>query len=419
VTLRDACIARFTATRAATEALAAWLSPEDQLLQSMPDCSPTKWHRAHTTWFFEEFLLGPRGVAPVDPRHRYLFNSYYDAVGPRHPRPRRGMLSRPSCDEIAAWRRAVDGRVVHLFETCDDGVFDALGPVLDLGLAHEEQHQELLLTDILHAFAEHPLRPRVRPETPAIVAEAPGPQRFLNFSGGLHEVGFAGGGFAFDNEGPRHPVYVAPFALSSRPITVGELRAFIDAGGYRDPRWWLSEGWQWVQQGEREAPHNLSLRDGAARVFGVDGERDARDDEPAAHLTLYEADALARFLGGRLPTEFEWEIAARHAAQTGVNDREHGALRPLPARASGDAPAQMFGDVWEWTASAYSAYPGFRAAEGAVGEYNGKFMVNQLVLRGGSCFTPRGHVRPTYRNFWPAATSFQMTGARVAKDLPQ
>jgi ergothioneine biosynthesis protein EgtB len=214
-------------------------------------------------------------------------------------------------------------------------------------------------------------------------------------------------------------VYVAPFALSSRPITVGELRAFITAGGYRDPRWWLSEGWHWVQQGERDAPHNLSMRDGVVRVFGVDGEREALDDEPAAHLTLYEADALARFLGGRLPTEFEWEIASRHAPQGDVNDRERGALRPLPAHDSGDAPAQMFGDVWEWTASAYSAYPGFRAAEGAVGEYNGKFMVNQLVLRGGSCFTPRGHVRPTYRNFWPAAAAFQMTGARVARDLPR
>lgn len=419
MSLRHDGIARFVATREATEALAAWLSPEDQMLQSMPDCSPTKWHRAHTTWFFEEFLLGPRGVAPDDPRRRYLFNSYYDAVGPRHPRPRRGMLSRPSCDEVAAWRRAVDGRVVRLLETCDDGVFAALAPVLDLGLAHEEQHQELLLTDILHAFAEHPLRPRVRPGAPLMVTEAPAPQRFLSFSGGLHEVGFAGGGFAFDNEGPRHAVYVAPFALASRPISVGELRAFVDAGGYRDPRWWLSEGWQQVQQGAREAPHNVCVRDGVVRVFGVDGERDALDDEPAAHLTLYEADALARFLGGRLPTEFEWELASRHATQTDVNDRERGALRPLPGSAAGDAPGQMFGDVWEWTASAYGAYPGFRPVEGAIGEYNGKFMVNQLVLRGGSCFTPRGHVRPTYRNFWPAATAFQMTGARVAKDLPR
>jgi ergothioneine biosynthesis protein EgtB len=292
--------------------------------------------------------------------------------------------------------------------------------VLDLGLAHEEQHQELLLTDILHAFSEHPLRPRVRPEAPALVAETPGPQRFLSFPGGLHEVGSAGEGFAFDNEGPRHPVYVAPFALAARPVSVGELRAFINAGGYRDPRWWLSEGWQQVQQGGREAPHNVSLRDGGMWVFGVDGEREARDDEPAAHLTLYEADALARFLGGRLPTEFEWEVASRHAAQTGVNDRERGALRPLPAPASGDAPAQMFGDVWEWTASAYGAYPGFRAGRGrhrgvqreVHGEPDSCCAAGRASPRAGTCGPPTETSGPRPRRF-------QMTGARVAKDLPR
>ncbi|MEZ4393303.1 MAG: ergothioneine biosynthesis protein EgtB [Polyangiales bacterium] len=411
---RASRIARFVATRGATESIAAWLSPEDQLLQSMPDCSPTKWHRAHTSWFFEEFLLGPQGVAPHDAAYRYLFNSYYEAVGPRHPRPQRGLLSRPTCDEVSAWRREVDGRVVALLESCDEAALASLGPVLDLGIAHEEQHQELMLTDILHAFSQHPLRPRVRPEAPALApADAP-PMRWIDHPGGLFEVGHDGEGFAFDNEGPRHRVFLEPFSLASRPVTAGELRAFIEEGGYREPRWWLSEGWAWVQAHARVAPHNAALRDGRLVVFGVDGEREARDDEPAAHLTLYEADALARFLGGRLPTEFEWEVIAAQADPSQANDREAGALRPMPG--AGDGVTQMFGDVWEWTASAYSPYPGFRPGDGAIGEYNGKFMVSQQVLRGGSCFTPRGHARGSYRNFWHPHTLFQMTGARVARD---
>ena len=417
---RDALLARYAATREATEALAAPLSPEDQLLQSMPDCSPTKWHRAHTTWFFEEFILTPRGVTPVDPSYRYLFNSYYDAVGPRHPRPQRGLLARPSCDEVAAYRRAVDARMLALLQSLPDDALDALRPLLELGLAHEEQHQELLLTDIVHAFSRHPLRPAVRPATmrptPAPPVSSP-PLRWCAYEGGVATMGAEGEAFHFDNEGPRHRVFLEPFALASRPITVGEVRAFIEEGGYRTPSLWLSEGWAWAQANGCEAPLHLRVEAGRAIAFGVDGEREALDDEPASHLSYYEADAIARSLDARLPTEAEWEHAARRADPDDANDRARGALRPLPGGATPEGPGQLFGDVWEWTASAYAPYPGYAPAAGAVGEYNGKFMVNQMVLRGGSCFTPRGHVRASYRNFWHPHTAFQMTGARLARSL--
>lgn len=416
---RDALLARYAAVRAATEALAAPLSPEDQLLQSMPDCSPTKWHRAHTTWFFEEFILTPRGIAPVDPRYRYLFNSYYDAVGPRHPRPQRGLLSRPSCDEVAAYRRAVDARVIEVLGGLSDEDLDAALPLMELGLAHEEQHQELVLTDIVHALSLHPLRPAARPakDRPSLDAPAAAPLRWIEYNGGVSPMGATGDGFTFDNERPRHRVFLEPYALASRPITVRELRAFIEEGGYGAPALWLSEGWAWARSTGREAPLHLRIEGGRAVAFGVDGEREALDDEPASHLTYYEADAVARFLGARLPTEAEWEHAAQNMDPDVGNDRARGALRPLPSRHLGDAPGQLFGDVWEWTSSAYAPYPGYSPAAGAVGEYNGKFMVNQMVLRGGSCLTPRGHTRATYRNFWHPHTAFQMTGARLARSL--
>jgi ergothioneine biosynthesis protein EgtB len=414
----DELAARYLAVRAATEALAAPLSAEDQQLQSMPSCSPTKWHRAHTTWFFEEFVLGPRGVPPLDPRSRFLWNSYYEAVGARHPRPQRGLLSRPSLDEVAEYRRATDGRVVELLAGLDERALAELEPVLELGLAHEEQHQELLLTDILHAFAQSPLRPAVRPPElrPVIARRAALPLSFRRFEGGVVELGAPDDGtFAFDNERPRHRVFLEPFELASRPVTVGEVRAFIAARGYETPSLWLSEGWDHVRARGAAAPALLRLEGDRAIVFDLDGEREADDDEPAAHLDFYEADAIARFLGGRLPTEAEWELASRaHDPRAGnfwERDLAGGALRPLAGSES------FFGDVWEWTSSAYAPYPGFEAGPGAIGEYNGKFMVSQLVLRGGSCFTPRGHVRSTYRNFWHPPTSFQRTGARVARSL--
>jgi len=414
---------RFHAVRAATEALAAPLSAEDQQLQSMPACSPTKWHRAHTTWFWEAFVLAPRGVPPVHAGYGRLFNSYYEALGPRHPRPARGLLSRPTAAEVGAWREVVDARVDTLLTTLDAPDLAALAPLLALGLAHEEQHQELLLTDILHALAQSPLQPAYRGESERPVQEG-APLDWVTFAEGPASIGADAGAFAFDNEGPRHRVWLAPYALATRLVTVGEARAFVEEGGYDTPSLWLSDGLDFVRAHGIRSPGYVTADAGGWEVFGLDGPRAARDDEPVAHLSFYEADAIARFLGARLPTEAEWEHAAAGAvaagAPVGGNLRDSGALRPLPAGGAGLAatyPTQLFGDVWEWTASGHAPYPGYQPAAGAVGEYNGKFMVNQLVLRGGSCFTPPGHVRPTYRNFWHPETRFQVTGVRLARDV--
>jgi ergothioneine biosynthesis protein EgtB len=406
--------ARFLDVRARTEALAAPLSPEDQQLQSQAASSPTKWHRAHTTWFFETFALAPRGIAPVEPRWGFLFNSYYEAVGPRHARPQRGLLSRPSCAEIAAYRRAVDERVVALIDRAGDD--PELAAILALGLAHEEQHQELLLTDALHALAQHPFQPRYRASAvPGPAALAPSPLTYTPHDGGLITIGHAGGGFAFDNEGPAHKVWLEPFALADRLITIAEVRAFADDGGYQTASLWLAEGWDLVQARGQRAPMYIDDADASWRIFGLDGLRVPDPAEPAAFLSYHEAEAIARWLGGRLPTEAEWEVAARGQPIAGnlLTTVDDSPLRPVPApRGSGP----LYGDCWAWTSSAYAPYPGYAAGPGALGEYNGKFMVNQLVLRGGSCFTPVDHVRATYRNFWPADTRFQVTGARLARD---
>ena len=387
----------FVRVRTRTEALAAPLSAEDQLLQSMPDASPTKWHRAHTTWFFETFFLAPRGVAPINAEYNYLYNSYYESLGARHARARRGMLSRPSVDEITAYRKAIDSRMIDLLGAAGDGELAKIAPLLDLGLAHEEQHQELLLTDILHAFSENPLLPAYSPPHPKAERATPGAMRFVPIEGGLFEIGAADDGtFSFDNELPRHKAYVDSFAIADRPVTVGDLKAFIGDGGYRTASLWLSDGWKMAQEEAWNAPLYAKFDGGKFLAFGLGGLREAHDEDVATHLSYYEADAVARWLGGRLPTETEWEIAAYR----------EGAMRTQ-------------GVAWEWTSSSYSPYPGFAPGPGAVGEYNGKFMVGQYVLRGGSHFTPRGHVRRTYRNFWPPHTRFQVTGVRVAKDGKQ
>lgn len=398
--------ARYTAVRDHTLALAAPLSPEDCCAQSMPDASPTKWHLGHTTWFFETFVLEPNepGFAPFSPAFRVLFNSYYHGVGAKHPRPQRGLLTRPSLTEVQAYRAHVDQRMAHLLPSVLND--PRLLALVELGLQHEQQHQELLLTDAKHLLSCNPLLPAYgtlgEPVGDLALAPASGPLEWLAYRGGLAEIGHAGEGFAFDNESPRHRTYLAPYALASRLVTNAQWQAFIEDGGYDNPNHWLAEGWDWrVAQGISHPLHWHRLGDGAWHAFTLAGLQPLQAQLPVLHLSYYEADAYARWAGARLPTEAEWE----HAAAQGVSP--------------GDSPPleQLFGVAWQWTQSSYAAYPGFRVAEGAVGEYNGKFMVNQYVLRGSSCATPPGHARTSYRNFFPATARWQFTGLRLARDL--
>lgn len=407
---------RYRDVRALTENLAARLSPEDQAVQSMPDASPTKWHRAHTTWFFETLVLAAcaANYVPYDERYGYLFNSYYQSLGDRHPRPARGLLTRPSCDDIAGYRQAIDDRMMDFIARTDTDTWKQAAPLVVLGLHHEQQHQELLLTDILHAFSCNPLLPAYQPATPSPNSVDSPPQNWVAFPGGLHEIGHGGSDFAFDNETPRHAVALRPFALASRMITNGEWIAFIEDDGYARPELWLSDGWTAVREHQWTAPLYWRSEGGAWKHFSLHGERPIDMAAPVTHISFYEADAYARWAGYRLPTEAEWEIAAGTSPEIG-NFLSTDVFAPRPA--SGAGLTQMFGDAWEWTQSAYAPYPGFRPREGAVSEYNGKFMINQMVLRGGSCLTPRDHIRPTYRNFFYPATRWQCVGLRLAKDL--
>ena len=406
----------FRHVRAITEAIAEPLSAEDQTAQSMPDVSPTKWHRAHVSWFFEEFVLGPHsaGYEPYHPSYRYLFNSYYDAVGDRHPRPERGVVTRPGIDEVASYRDHVD--------TAMTGLLDAGPPpealaLVELGLHHEQQHQELMLMDIKHVLSRNVLDPVYRTRQPRCVDVAGPSARWSSFPGGLVEVGHRGGCFAFDNESGTHRHHLEPFELACRPVTCGEVLAFIADGGYQRSELWLSDGWTTVTAQGWEAPLYWRNEGGDDwSVFTLAGRGPVDAGEPVCHVSYYEADAIARWAGARLPTEVEWETAAADVPVEG-NLLDLDQLHPGPAADAADATvAQLFGDVWEWTASAYLPYPGFRTKPGAVGEYNGKFMVNQQVLRGGSCLTPPGHVRPTYRNFFPPSARWPMTGLRLARD---
>jgi len=405
---------RYFRVRARTEALCATLTAEDQVVQSMPDASPVKWHLGHTSWFFETFVLGARpGYRPIDDSYQYLFNSYYEAVGDRQPRARRGQLTRPGLDEVRLYRKRVDDRVAS--------VLGELGPdqisVLEVGLHHEQQHQELILTDVKHLLGTQPLRPGYRGDGEHVPPRPAPPLGWRKYRAGIVWIGADADGFAFDNERPRHQVLVAPFQLASRPVTAGEVLAFIAAGGYRDPAYWLSDGWARVQSEGWQAPLYWEQRDDGWLLYDLAGMRPVDPAEPACHLSYYEADAYARFAGARLPTEAEWEIAA--VAEPPLDEgnfADDGRLHPRVAP-QGDGLAQIFGDVWEWTASAYAPYPGFQPLGGALGEYNGKFMCSQMVLRGGSCFTPRGHVRPSYRNFFPPEARWQMTGVRLAKGV--
>jgi len=416
---RYALARRFERVRRFTEDLCRPLQPEDYVLQSMPDASPAKWHLAHTSWFFETFLLGPEGEAPFDPAYSFLFNSYYNAVGERHARPQRGMLSRPTVAEVYRYRAHVDARLLARLASMPTARFAQIAPVLELGLNHEQQHQELLLTDVLHAFAQNPLRPAYRGDGAGKAPKAApaSAQGWVEYEGGLTEIGWASPGFAFDNEGPRHRVYQEPFALADRLVTAGEYLAFIRDGGYDRAELWLSDGWNALKAHGWRAPLYWELCDGEYLEMTLDGLRPLDLDAPVCHVSLYEADAFANHAGARLCTEAEWEIAASALPLAG-NFVESGALRPVAAPASGGrprAPRQLFGDVWEWTASSYSAYPGYAAPAGALGEYNGKFMCNQIVLRGGSCVTAQDHIRATYRNFFPASARWQWSGIRLAR----
>jgi len=407
---------RYSAIRAATLALSAPLSDEDCAIQSMPDASPVKWHLAHTSWFFETFLLEPRlpGYRTPSPAFRVLFNSYYNAVGERHPRPARGMLSRPSRADVLAYRQHVDAGMRALLQRVADLPPDVTD-LIELGLNHEQQHQELMLTDVLHMLSCNPLQPvYVARASAAAAAQAPRLE-WHRFDATLADIGHAGPGFAFDNESPRHRHYLNGFELAGRPVTNGEYLAFIADAGYRRAELWLSEGWDWVNAQRVEAPHYWRHDAEGTRQFTLHGMQALDLAAPVCHVSLYEADAYARWAGVRLPTEAEWEFAAARVPLVG-HFLEDGILRPLPAVAGEGAPTQLYGDVWEWTQSAYAPYPGYRPAAGAAAEYNGKFMCNQYVLRGGSFATPGSHMRATYRNFFPAAARWQFTGFRLARD---
>jgi ergothioneine biosynthesis protein EgtB len=421
---REALQASYQTVRHTTEALCAPLQTEDYVIQSMPDASPAKWHLAHTSWFFETFILSNENKGtPVDSVYSYLFNSYYNAVGERIARDRRGLLSRPTVAEVYAYRKAVDERIRELLDRADSETLDRVRSLLILGLSHEQQHQELILTDLKHALASNPLRPAYwslhdsAQETSALQ-----PLTWTMFSAGIRWIGHDGVGFAFDNEGPRHREYVGSFTLANRLTTNCEYLEFIEDGGYDRPEFWLSDGWFARSRNEWQAPLYWERAEGRWRVFTLTGMRELALDEAVCHVSYYEADAFARWSGCRLATEAEWETAAQ--ARCRVSDgnflesrRYHPA--PLPAAPTPERsapPAQLFGDVWEWTASPYVAYPGFRPAAGALGEYNGKFMCNQFVLRGGSCASPQSHIRATYRNFFPPEARWQFSGIRLARD---
>ena len=394
--------------------LAEPLSDEDCGAQSMPDASPVKWHLAHTTWFFETFILESMeaAFAPFHPAFRVLFNSYYNGVGEKHPRAQRGLLTRPGMAQVRAYRIDVDARIARLLasELARDER-ERLSMLLALGLEHEQQHQELLLTDVKHLLAQSALFPPYLDNAAPPAPPAAQPTAWLAFDGGLAQIGHAGDGFCFDNELPRHPQYVAPFELATALVTNGEFLAFIEAGGYRSAHLWLAEGWDWVRSAQLACPLYWQ-RDEAGhwQEFTLFGLRPLDLQAPATHLSLFEADAYAHWAGARLPTEAEWEVAAQGVAV------EVGQLHPA-AGVPGAGLRQMFGHCWQWTSSSYTPYPGYRTAPGALGEYNGKFMLNQYVLRGSSCATPAGHARASYRNFFPAGARWQFSGIRLARQV--
>ena len=425
--LRD----RFHQVRKFTDALCVGLEPEDCVVQSMPDVSPAKWHLAHTTWFFETFILKKfvPGYRAEIPEYAYLFNSYYNAAGDMHRRDLRGLISRPTVSEAQRYRESIDSHIDDLLSNADEKLLDEIEPLLVLGVHHEQQHQELLITDIKHVFAQNPLYPVFRQRNGDVAAKKITPIRFIDSEETVTAIGHDGNGFAYDNEGPRHQALVHAFSLATRPVTNGEFIAFIEDNGYRRPEFWLSLGWMTVNEQRWNAPLYWTKRDGAWWNFTLSGLRRVDQSEPVTHVSYFEADAYANWAGARLPTEFEWERATLscpiegnfvetelfHPAPVAVAPNAFGAVSAERPEQYRDL-VQMFGDVWEWTRSAYSPYSGYRAEPGALGEYNGKFMCNQYVLRGGSCATSRTHIRRTYRNFFQPEKRWQFTGIRLARD---
>lgn len=406
---------RYAYVRGRSLALAAPLSAEDAMVQSMPDASPAKWHLAHTTWFFERFVLGAQpGYQPLEPQWHFLFNSYYESIGPAHARPQRGLLSRPGLDQVHDYRQRIDSQVLALLG--DAALDEDTLNHLQLGLQHEQQHQELLLTDIKHALWSNPLQPAYRDDLPL---PAPGVAQALRWIEHDERIAWIGApawpqhaAFAYDNESPPHRVLVPAHALASRPVSNAEFARFIADGGYRQVRLWMSEGWALCQA--QHWQHPLYWDDALEREYTLGGWRPLDPHAPVCHISYYEADAYARWAGARLPTEFEWEAAAGQAPADG-NFADDDRLQPVAGHGQ-QGLQQLQGDVWEWTSSAYGAYPGFQPFPGSLGEYNGKFMCGQWILRGGSCATPRGHVRPSYRNFFDPSARWQFSGVRLARD---
>ena len=426
---RNHLLQSFDEIRCVTKSLCRPLLTEDYVVQSMPDVSPPKWHLGHTSWFFEQFLLRPfrPGYVSLDDRYGYVFNSYYESFGDRVARDRRGTLSRPSVEEVYTYRDSIDQGIRDLIRDMKEDRFASVEKLVELGLQHEQQHQELLVTDIKHIFASNPLAPVYScapASVPPIHSGGPPPSRFLPFEGSLFDLGAPAEGFAWDNERPRHKVFINNFLLMNRLVTCGEYAQFIDDGGYRNPLLWLSDGWETIQREGWQSPLYWLDADGGRRLATLAGIRPLDPAEPVSHVSYYEADAYARWAGKRLPTEAEWEFAASTLSipPSQGNFLEDANYHPRPLDSSADAagglahPLQMFGDVWEWTASAYLPYPGYRAEPGALAEYNGKFMSNQMVLRGGSCATPRKHIRASYRNFFACDKRWQFTGIRLAAD---
>ena len=411
-------IASFRNTRAFSNRLCEPLEVEDYVIQSMPEASPLKWHLAHTSWFFETFVLKPylKNYASSQPEYNFLFNSYYNAVGPFHARPQRGLLSRPTVKNALDYRAEVDALVTEVLENADEEKLLELKPLIILGVNHEQQHQELMLTDLKHMFAQNPLRPAYRPA--ALTAKSDtASMAWLSFDEGLHRIGHDGDAFAYDNEGPSHQVFIGAFAMASRLVTNREYESFIEDGGYERPELWLSLGWNAVKEKGWKAPLYWEKGDGKWQQFTLHGVEELSPHEPVCHVCYFEADAFARWAGARLATESEWELASAGVPIEG-NFVDAELYQPIAAKLPEgvDAPAQMFGDLWEWTQSSYSPYPGYKTTDGALGEYNGKFMCNQYVLRGGSCATSQSHIRRTYRNFFPPDARWQFSGIRLTKD---